>query len=245
MNNIYLYDGKFSSLLALIYTLLDKENIIIKEEKVYKNNLLDTPIFLKIENKEKKASLLKEKFSKKILSIIHYAFLSASQDKETIIFNFIKASIKYNDNVVYHRNLDCVNEVLKISSYVSREAHRMKGFLRFKKMQNDFYYAEMSPTNNIISILSNHFKNRLKNEFFIIKDVKRNIYSLYDKNKIYYFIDEEIVSLDLNLNSNEEKIIDLWKSFFNTIGIKERQNLKCQMNFMPKKYWNYIIEMED
>ena len=41
--------------------------------------------------------------------------------------------------------------------------------------------------------------------------------------------------------SKDEK---LWKEFFNTIGIKERKNLKCQKNFMPKKYWKNIIEME-
>ena len=34
-----------------------------------------------------------------------------------------------------------------------------------------------------------------------------------------------------------------WQTFYNTIGIKERKNSRCQMNFMPKKYWPYIIEM--
>ena len=38
---------------------------------------------------------------------------------------------------------------------------------------------------------------------------------------------------------------ELWKSFFKTIGINERKNKKVQINFMPKKYWEYIIEMED
>ena len=32
---------------------------------------------------------------------------------------------------------------------------------------------------------------------------------------------------------------------FKTIAIKERENKKCQMSFMPKKYWHNIIEMED
>lgn len=34
-------------------------------------------------------------------------------------------------------------------------------------------------------------------------------------------------------------------NFFKTIGINERKNKKVQINFMPKKYWEYIIEMED
>ena len=34
-------------------------------------------------------------------------------------------------------------------------------------------------------------------------------------------------------------------NIFKTIGIESRKNRRCQMNFMPKKYWKYIIEMED
>ena len=36
-----------------------------------------------------------------------------------------------------------------------------------------------------------------------------------------------------------------WKDFYKTIGIKERKNDRCRMNFMPKKYWKYILEMSD
>lgn len=50
--------------------------------------------------------------------------------------------------------------------------------------------------------------------------------------------------LEIKNNEQEENIKKLWTTFFNTIGIKERRNKRCQMNFMPKKYWKYIIEME-
>ena len=60
-----------------------------------------------------------------------------------------------------------------------------------------------------------------------------------------YLNDEDIKELNLNINDNELEIESLWKSFFNTIGIKERKNYKTQRNFMPKRYWKYMIEMED
>ena len=37
----------------------------------------------------------------------------------------------------------------------------------------------------------------------------------------------------------------MWKTFYNTIGIEERKNNRCRMNFMPKKYWKYILEVGD
>ena len=33
--------------------------------------------------------------------------------------------------------------------------------------------------------------------------------------------------------------------FHKTIGIKERENRRCQQNFMPKKYWKNMLEMEN
>ncbi len=242
--NIYLYDGSFHSLLALICLLLDKNEIIIKDINKYQNNLLDTPINLKIENKKEKVNDIKKLLSYSILKVTYYTYLSNDENKETMIFKFIKEYLKYKNNIFCYRNIDCVNYVIKQSSYVSRENHKMKGFLRFEKKAEGFYYAEMAPTNNIICLLTNHFKNRL-NTYFIIKDVNRRIYSIYDKKSIYYLKEDNIKKLNLEIKEEEKEIVKLWKEFFNTISIKERENLKTQMNFMPKKYWKYIIEMED
>lgn len=51
--------------------------------------------------------------------------------------------------------------------------------------------------------------------------------------------------LEIKNNEQEENIKKLWTTFFNTIGIKERRNKRCQMNFMPKKYWKYMTEMSE
>ena len=65
------------------------------------------------------------------------------------------------------------------------------------------------------------------------------------QNKIFYLSSDDVLKLNLEIDDNEKNTQDLWITFFNTIGIKERKNSKCQMNFMPKKYWSNIIEMED
>ena len=143
------------------------------------------------------------------------------------------------------RNNKWVNETLKQSLYVSRENHKFKGFTRFKKMNNEIYYAEINPTNNILPLLSNHFRARLKSEYWIIKDVNRNLYSLYDKESFIIVSGDEFKINDFNLSDDEDKFLSLWKEFYNTVGIKERKNDRCRMNFMPKKYWKYIVEMSD
>jgi len=246
VTNTYLYNGSFTSFLALIVTLLNSKitPYDIKSESKYIPNLFDKPAYLKLDNKKEKINYLKAKLSSIILSRIYYVFLSSDKNKEMIIYDFIKNALYYRSGILYRRNIDSVNKVLKISSYVSKETHHMKGFLRFKKMKN-FYYAKMEPTNNIIQLIANHFKKRLSNEYWIIHDEKRKIYAIYNLKNITYLHDENILSLNLNLADEENSIEDLWKTFFKTVAIKERENKKTQMNFMPKKYWKNIIEMED
>jgi len=246
MSSTYLYDGTFSSLLALISILVDLKNNPddIKSERKYEPNLLDTPVYLDLGNLEEKIKILKNKISVNVFHTVYYAYLSVNPKKELIIYYFIKNAIKYKDEVYFHRNLKCVNETLKISQNVSREAHHMKGFLRFKQMKN-CYYAEINPTNDVIGIVADHFKKRLKEDCWVVKDVNRGKYAIYDLKDVMYIGEEDIKSINLNLAEKEEEFEKLWKTFFQTIAIKERKNLKVQMSFMPKKYWNYILEMED
>ena len=34
-----------------------------------------------------------------------------------------------------------------------------------------------------------------------------------------------------------------WKQFYETIGIRERENPRCRMSMMPKMYWSNMPEM--
>ena len=235
MNRVFLYDRTFPNLLSLIKYLIDnkiKPDNICKED--YTNiSLFDEPINLKIKNKY--VSLNKE-----VLNIVYKVFLSNDLNKELIIYYFILNSYKYKD-ILLRRNLKCVVKALDISKYVSRENHKFKGFTRFKD-HGTFLYADINPTNNVLPLLMNHFSKRLQNEYFIIKDVNRNLLGIYDKNK-YYLVDGN--NYKVNISKENDNITDLWKVFFSSIAIKERTNLRNQMNLMPKKYWQYIIEMSD
>lgn len=243
--NIYIYDGDFNSLICLINELL-KNNIkpFNIKDKDYNAKLLDNLIYLKLEEINIIDKYLKY-LGESIFKTIYYVYLSNAENKELIIYYFLLNYLKYKEKIIYMRNLKCVSEALRISKYVSRENHRFKGFVRFKELKNKVLYAEIEPENNILVILSKHFKYRLKNEYWIIKDVKRKIISLYDKNNYYVVSENELKLLDIKYSDKEKSIEELWKTFYKTIGIKERKNEKCRMNFMPKKYWKNLIEMSD
>lgn len=245
-NGCFIYEDTFVHLLNLIFYLIQNhlkpENI---KNTMYTPNLLDHVIVLKIEKNPEIISKIIASMGSFTFRSIYYVFLSDVDNKELIIYYLLLNGVKYKEKVLYHRNLKCVQKTINISRYVLHEVHKYKGFLRFKELENHILYAEIEPENDILFMVSHHFQRRLKNEYWIIKDVKRKIVSIYDKKK-YYLVSEENFSLETTkLSQKEIEMEELWKTFYKTIGIKERKNDRCRMNFMPKKYWKYMVEMED
>ncbi len=245
MKNVYIYENDFISLLNLIFYLLKNklkpENI---KNEFYTPSLFENNITLTITKNEKNIEWIIKNIGKYSMKSIYYVFLSEEENKELIIYYFLLNALKYRQKIMYHRNLKCVSEVLRISEYVIHESHKMKGFLRFKELEKNILYAEMEPTNDILYLISCHFNSRLKNELWIIKDNRRKIISIHDK-KQFIIVKEKDFEISTQKESiNEKNIENLWKTFYKTIGIKERKNDRCRMNFMPKKYWKYITEVK-
>ena len=238
---IYIYNNTFPSFLILMMYLLQNK-IIPKNIKnnTYNANLFEKTLNLKLEDRDNIIEIYIKKFGKNIFNTLYLCFISNHENKEILMYYFLVHS-----KIFYMRNLKSVNTILKITKYVKNENHKMKGFLRFQELDNHILYAKMAPENDIIFLLSKHFATRLRNEYWIIEDVKRGIYSIYDKKDYYLISKEEFKPLKLEFSKEELHFKDLWQKFYNTIGITERKNERCRMNFMPKKYWKYIIEMEE
>ena len=243
-NYIYIYQNDFTSLITLLVELAKSKILPLNiQDKNYIPGLFDKVIELDLSSSNTSAII--SHIDRNILNTLFYLYLSNHEYKELIMYYFFLYSLKFKEKVIFHRDINIVDEALKIVKYVQNENHKLKGFTRFKELKRHILYAEITCENNVIFLLSNHFKRRLKNEFWIIKDVKRNILSIYDK-KDLYLVDANNCNLkEIILSEEEQEIEDLWKSFYKTIGIKERQNDRCHLNFMPKKYWKYILEVSD
>ena len=244
MNNIYLYQDSWSNLLTLIkYLITNKIRPLNIKSLDYSPTLFDNCINLNLENEHNIEKYWLNKTNNSVYKIIYYVYLSTNPNKELIIYYFLLNSLKYPHSILNQRNLKCVNQALKIANYTRHESHKFKGFLRFKETKNHYLYAQIEPENNILELLAYHFKNRLKKGDWNINDTKYKQICLYDKKNIYLLNNTQITNISL---SNDELLMqDLWKSFFQNISIKERENKLRQMGFMPKKYWKNIIEMEN
>lgn len=245
-NKIYLYNNNFISFLYLCILLIRKKIIPRNIKEIgYAPGLFDETCLLDLIEDYKIIDYLIKNIGNNNFNVVFKVFLSNKDDKEILIYKFILYSLKYKEKTIYMKNIKEILECIKISKYVVSENHKFKGFTRFKKYDNEIYYAEINPTNNILYLLSLHFKKILNTDYWIIKDVNRKIYSIFDKKNFYIINEENFKIKNFKLSEEESNFENLWKEFYKTIGITERKNDRCRMNFMPKKYWKYILEMSD
>ena len=54
--------------------------------------------------------------------------------------------------------------------------------------------------------------------------------------------DEGYLFSNLNSDTNFE---ELWKTFYNSVNIKERENLRLRNQHMPKRYWKHLTEIKN
>lgn len=133
------------------------------------------------------------------------------------------------------------------SRRTTREAHLYAGLVRFSELIDQTFYAPIKPECNILPLLGDHFSHRFNTMKLVIHDVGRNMAILYEPGTQWFIAENFYLDADLEdvISAKEKQIQDMWKLYHTTIAIKERTNPKCQRNFMPRHYWEYITEMKN
>jgi probable DNA metabolism protein len=116
----------------------------------------------------------------------------------------------------------------------------MYGFVRFEELEDKTLYAKIETKFNVLPFLGRHFYKRLSTSDFIIHDIKRNL-AFVKSNKDAQI--RSVASFEApTLSQEEEHFKRLWKVFFQSVAIKERENKKLQQNFVPLLYRTYMSE---
>jgi len=239
--NIYLYDGTFHGYLtAVFYAYTDKNVGNIKKSSEFVPNLLDTPIETPTEEDKAQRIIksIQEKLSSYTLRNLYYIFLSEQNDCELLAFRYLKLCYHTDNqiNLAYQNPL--VHQCVLTAKKVSLELQRMKGFVRFRKI-DEIYYATIEPDHNILPLMIKHFTLRFSDQNFVIHDLKRKYALAYDATgKEHWFCQ---VAEEFSPQQKDE-YIDLFRLFYQSVTIAERQNLRLQKQFMPTRYQKYMPE---
>lgn len=246
LNITYLYDGTIEGLFSIIFKCYLDASIpcAIYPEKDFEPNFIEQSIFIPTE--EEKA----DRISKGILNTIsyltayntYYSFLCSEKGKEMSIVKYLLDGFQIGPRINNRLSIDYVFDVHRMRKKTFGECHRLKGLVRLSEISPHLFYGKFHPDNAILEPLGHHFMQRLSAENLILHDKNRNLLFLYNT-KEYKIIDGSGFIVP-DITEKEKEFQELWKTFFHTISIKERSNSRLQMQYMPKKYWKDIIEMD-
>ncbi|EPL6452632.1 TIGR03915 family putative DNA repair protein, partial [Acinetobacter baumannii] len=136
---------------------------------------------------------------------------------------------------------------------VGREKHRMEAFIRFKKTKDELFLSLVRPDFNVLPLIQPHFKRRYQDQRWLIYDEQRKFGLYYDLREIHE-VSLEASDVDRNLKNgmsqsfqlelDEQEVLydQLWKDYFKSVNITERQNIKLHVQYLPKRYWRYLNE---
>lgn len=233
----YIYEKKYNKSCIELKIQGNNEN--------YELFTMEEPLTTDIEKAIKVSRTIKREFGLEVYQALIGAAFSNGEDKAQAIFGTIcygLTSHKKKDLLNNLKNKD-IFRVFELNRKVTNEANHYLDFVRFSELQNGVLYSKISPENNVLPLIAEHFADRLKNENFVIYDVKRKASLVYHSGhpwEIYKNI--EIVDEKLIYADCEEVVRDLWKSFCQSISIKDRQNIELQRQNLPLKFRKFMTE---
>ncbi len=253
--NIFIYDQTFEGLLTTIYEAIELK---VRPDKIvsaksFQDDLFAIKNYVTTDHAKFESiwNQVNKKTTQQVCQRIFQAFLSEGPDIEMLIYNYIKLIIDTPYNIEVNFSDNFVLKLTNIQKKVGRETQRVIMFVRFQKTIDDIYYASFDPKYNVIPLTISHFRNRFADQKWVIFDTRRKYGYYYDLNEV-----REVTIGNQKVNNNSGKVENdilhvseklfqkLWKSYYDTINIKERKNLKVHMQFLPKRFWKFLPEKD-
>lgn len=241
-NVAYIYDGSFDGLMNCVYESFKSHEIphsIINTNEgqltLFERKFIETDIQRAIRVKNNISS----KCGKSLMRFIQRAYLTCLGDKEKKIIIMVHLGFKYGEKSLKMLDNRVVNALHKAVGYLGKESHLLREFIRFS-IYDSVMIAQITPKNFVLPFLAPHFVDRFPEETFLIYDTTHKAALVYEDKHLEI---KDIEEFRLAAPQKEEiKYRRLWKSFYYTIGIKSRENPKCRMSHMPKRYWQNLTE---
>ncbi len=173
---------------------------------------------------------------------IWQAFLHDGGDKATVIYRYIRLGMREGERVHHMLTHPVVMALDKLVALTGREANFLTEFIRFSELEGHVYYAEITPEHYVLPLVMPHFAARMNTQPFLIHDKTHGVAGVYDRSG-WYLISTEGMTVPA-LSADEVAYRRLWKTFYDTIAVKERINPNLRRQLMPKKYWKNMTEMQ-
>ncbi len=245
------YDGTYEGLLSAIFEAfrLKLEPTGIEPEDEFVPDLFGQHVHVATNPAwaERVRKGIIGKTSKAGERLLFHCFLSEQKDVEMLIFHFVKMAMSSATSVEQNYFDTKILELHQINKKIGREVHRMHAFVRFAETRDGLYVSLIEPDFNVMPLIGKHFIDRYPAQPWLIYDTRRHYGLFWDLKKAEYvtFSEQEHKRLTEDIITDAETDYQaLWKSYFKSVDIVERRNLKLHLQHVPKRYWKYLVEKQ-
>lgn len=241
---IFAYDGSFEGFLSGVFDsfsmkVLPVDFVIFDdmEPSLLKIHYIET----NFEHAERVKNGIAGKLGISVLTMVEKAFLFDGKGKETAILRFIWKAFREGKSTGSKIGDENVNRVFKMCTAVNNEAEKFRQFTRFSDA-NGALVAVIYPKHFVLPLIKHFFCAHIKNEHFMIFDAEHNAALIHSPEKTAII---PVESLELPEDSDGGFYSGLWKSYYRHIAIGDRYNPTCRRTHMPKRFWQYLPEVQE
>ena len=251
---IFRYDKTFEGLLTAVFDAYVRRtfpDMLLAEEDP--GPLFITEEHAVITDGEKSGRVwraLFRKLQKEVCNMLMMAWLSEEGGVDGMLLRYMRRVFDSKGQVTTDFSDPDILRVKQLAQKVSRERETLMQFTRFQKGGDNTYFAPVSPRYNALPLSIPYFKDRFRDQKWLIYDIKRRYGFYYDLETVTEVTMEDDGHLldgrlDEKLMAEDEKLFQsLWKTYFHSMAIKERINPKLQRQHMPRRFWKYLTEKQ-
>ena len=241
---IYTYDGSFEGLLCCIFDSYANKEVLtaITSDEDAVPTLFPTRAVCTDTGHAARVLRKLHKLSPYAEELVRRGYLTCMEDREIRLYRLVVRLLRDGSGFLRNFSDETLHPVAAAIRRLNGEAHLLKGFIRFSEL-GGVLGSEIEPKNRVLPILRCHFCSRYQNEKFFIYDRTHHEALFYAAGKavIRPLTDFQMAPPD----ETEANYRLLWKRFYDTVAIRERENPKLRMTHMPKRYWSTMTEFQD
>jgi probable DNA metabolism protein len=252
----YRYDGSFEGLLTAVFDLYHRREM---PDRLVADLAAPSPLFTDThtvitdpDRAERVLRGLARHISPSAREMLYICHLSELPDIELTLVRYIRKALTSPLSIELNFADDDVLTLSKIYRKVVNERTRVLQFVRFRKTSDGIYFALIDPPYNVLPLCLDFFQDRYADQPWLLYDARRRFGAYYDRQKteIVRFqqppVDLQTGRLACEQQDDDETTFqNLWKEYLHAITLPSRKNLRLQRQFMPKRFWKYLVEKQE
>jgi probable DNA metabolism protein len=247
---VFTTDGTFEGLMTAIFEAytVDWSPLSIESASPRQLNLFEKRLRILTDNRKSDRvwKALKLHLGSNRRRKIFEAFLSGTPDVGTLIYRYVRNFVPENGQQYSKVDLTTQIQIASLSQKVRREAHRMKGFVRFKQTSDQQFTAIIAPQYDVLPLVRRHFEARFADQSWMIFDTQRSYGLCSDgiKTCIVSSDSKEFETIAAGDISKEQLCKKLWRRYHAASTIPQRYNPQLHLRQLPRRFWKYLPEKQ-